>query len=59
MQKLSKRNTYTPLNTSQVQCNCDSLLNNPSRVVDSVMNLKTLDNNSDVNLLGNRSETKC
>lgn len=48
MQKLERRNTYTPLNTSQVQCNCDSGLNKEETL--SVQNLKTLSNNPDVNL---------
>lgn len=53
MQKLGRRNTYTPLNTSQVQCNCDSELNmektlNP-KLEPSVQDLKTFSNNGEVN----------
>ncbi|MBF0228287.1 MAG: hypothetical protein HQK63_07395 [Desulfamplus sp.] len=48
MQKLLERDTYTPLNASQVQCNCDSVLNKEDTL--SVQNLKTFDNNPDVNL---------
>ena len=56
MQKLSKRNTYTPTNASQVCSNCDSLLNNSQRVVNSVTSLKTLDNNSEVNLYSGKNK---
>ena len=59
MQKLYKRNTYTPPNTAQVRCNCDSLLNSSLGVMDSVTSLKTLYNNSDEQLLGNRRNTLC
>ena len=48
MQKLSKRNTCTPQNASQVLSNCDYALNN-SKGRNSEYNLKTFDNNSDVN----------
>ncbi|NOR60389.1 MAG: hypothetical protein GQ469_07150 [Methanosarcinales archaeon] len=50
MQKLEKRNTYTPLNTVPVQCNCDPLLNNPLGVLDSVMDSKTFSNISEEHL---------
>jgi len=47
MQKLERRNTYTPLDASQVQCNCDYALNKDFHP--SVHSLKTLSNNPDVN----------
>ncbi len=47
MKKLSKRNTYTPTNASQVGCNCDRILNREDTL--SVSGLKTLDNRSEVN----------
>lgn len=47
MKKLSKRNTYTPTNASQVGCNCDRILNREDTL--SVSDLKTLDNRSEVN----------
>jgi N6-L-threonylcarbamoyladenine synthase len=48
MQQLSKRNTYTPPDTSHVGSNCDHILNIP---VDreSEYDLKTFDNTSEVN----------
>ena len=49
MQKLSKRNTYTPTNIPHVRSNCDLGLNN-SEGRNSVLSLKTLDNNSDAAL---------
>lgn len=52
MQKLSKRNTYTPWNTPQVPCNCDLILNREETL--SVLSSKTLDNNSDVDQLVDR-----
>jgi hypothetical protein len=48
MQKLERRDTYTPLDASQVQCNCDYALNKVQNEP-SVHSLKTLSNNSDVN----------
>src|ERR1035437_4425625 len=48
MQKLEKRNTYTPRNASQVSSNCDLLLNKVERL--SVIDLKTFSNNPEVNL---------
>jgi len=48
MQKLSKRNTYTPTNASQVCSNCDLTLNIPMGR-ESVEDLKTFDNNSEEN----------
>jgi len=49
MQKLSKRNTYTPTNAPQVCSNCDSVLNN-SKGRNSVQSLKTFDNSSEEDL---------
>jgi len=49
MQKLSKRNTYTPTNASQVRSNCDLTLNIPMGR-ESVEDLKTFDNSSEENL---------
>ena len=49
MQKLLKRNTYTPTNASQVCSNCDLTLNIPMGR-ESVEDLKTFDNNSEENL---------
>ena len=59
MQKLYGRNTYTPPNTAQVRCNCDSLLNSLLWVMGSVTSLKTSYNNSEEHLLGNRRKTLC
>lgn len=47
MQKLSKRETYTPTDTSLVRGNCDSQLNKDESL--SVESSKTLDNNLEVN----------
>lgn len=47
MQKLDNRNTYTPVSTVPACGNCDSLLNSPVGVLDSVTSLKTLSNNSE------------
>jgi hypothetical protein len=47
LQKLSKRNTCTPTNTSLVRSNCDYELNKDQSL--SVHNLKTFDNNIEVN----------
>lgn len=52
MQKLFKGNTYAPTDAPQVCSNCDSILNREETL--SVLSLKTLDNSSDVDLLGNR-----
>ena len=49
MQKLSKRDTYTPTNASQVCKLCDLTLNIPMGK-ESVEDLKTFDNNSEENL---------
>lgn len=48
MQKLEKRNIYTPTDTSQVRGNCDPLLNREETL--SVAGLKTSSNNPEVNL---------
>jgi len=45
MQKLEERNTYTPLNATQVQCNCDLQLNRDENP--GVVDLKTSSNNPD------------
>lgn len=58
MQKLVRRNTYTPPDTAQVRCNCDSVLKVP-RGKDGVLSLKTLSNNSEEHLLGNRRKLQC
>ena len=55
MQKLDRRNTYTPSNTAQVRCNCDSSLKVP-KGKDGVSNLKTLSNNSEEHLHSGKSE---
>ncbi|MFW6272798.1 MAG: RNA-guided endonuclease IscB [bacterium] len=47
MQKLSKRNTYTPTGASLARCNCDSVLNKDESL--SVQDLKTFDNNPEEN----------
>ena len=46
-QKLSERNTYTSLDASLVQCNCDLVLNKEETL--SVLDLKTPDNSPEVN----------
>ena len=48
MQKLEKRNTYTPTGASQARSNCDSSLNREETL--SVTSLKTSSNNPEVNL---------
>jgi hypothetical protein len=58
MQKLDRRNTYTPPNAAPVRCNCDPSLKVP-RGKDGVASLKTLSNNSEEHLLGNRRNTLC
>ena len=49
MQKLEKRDTYTPLDASQVQGNCDSVIKHGQDIIQVLQNLKTFSNNSDVN----------
>ncbi|NMG83521.1 MAG: HNH endonuclease [Methanosarcinales archaeon] len=60
MQKLDRRNTYTPPNTAPVRCNCDPSLKVP-RGKDGVVSLKTLSNNSEEHLLqpagGHKADT--
>ncbi len=48
MQKLETRNTYTPLDASQVQGNCDSVVKHGQNV-QVLQSLKTVSTNSDVN----------
>ncbi len=50
MQKLDRRNTYTPPNAAPVRCNCDPVLKVP-RGKDGVQGSKTLSNNSEEHLL--------
>ena len=54
MKKLSKRNTYTPTDASQVSGNCDRILNKEATL--SVSGLKTLDNRSEVNISEHRKQ---
>ncbi len=54
MKKLSKRNTCTPTDASQVSGNCDRILN--KEVTLSVSGLKTLDNHSEVNQSEHRKQ---
>jgi Restriction endonuclease len=54
MKKLSKRNTCTPTDASQVSGNCDRILN--KEVTLSVSGLKTLDNRSEVNQSEHRKQ---
>ena len=54
MKKLSKRNTYTPTDASQVGCNCDRILNRVETL--SVYDSKTLDNRSEVNQSEHRKQ---
>jgi len=54
MQKLDRRNTYTPLSAAPAQCNCDSSLKVP-RGKDGVASLKTLSNNSEERLHSGKS----
>ncbi len=60
MQTLEKRNTYTPTNAPQVRCNCDPSLNRGEAVEEtlSVLSLKAVSNNSDVDQLPIRKEKK-
>lgn len=58
MKKLSKRNTYTPTDASQVGCNCDRILNR-EEILSLISDSKTLDNRSEVNQSEHRKqETK-
>ena len=59
MQKLKERpSKNTPKNTSLVLGNCDLLLNNSKEIVNSVIDLKTSFNNSEVNLPQRREGLK-
>ena len=49
MQKLDRRDTYTPTDAPQVRSNCGHALNRDESL--SVHGLKTLSNNPDVDLL--------
>ena len=49
MQKLGRRNTYTPANTSLVCSNCDPVIKHGQKHVQVLQNLKTLSNNSEEN----------
>ncbi len=55
MQKLKERHTNTPMDTPLVRSNCNPLLNSPLGVMDSVANLKTSFNSSEVDLRSGRS----
>ena len=48
MQKLERRNTYTPTDIPHIRSNCDRLLNREETL--SVSGLKTFPNNSDAAL---------
>lgn len=50
MQKLGRRDTYTPRNTPHVPGNCDPVLNSSERARNSVPDLKTQSNSPDVAL---------
>ena len=54
MQKLDRRIIYTPPDTAQVRCNCDSVLKVP-KGKDGVLSLKTLSNNSEEHLHSGKS----
>ena len=56
MQKLERRNTYTPTDASQVRGNCDSAIKHRCLVGEVLQNLKTLSNNSDVNQQSGKTE---
>jgi len=51
MQKLEKRNTYTPTDAPQVHCNCDSVIKHDCGIGQVSQNLKTFSNISDVDKL--------
>ena len=55
MQKLDRRNTYTPTDAPQVRGNCDHALNSPE--TDSVHGSKTSSENPDADLRGNAAWT--
>ena len=56
MQKLERRNTCTPMDAPQVRSNCDSVVKHDCGVGEVPQNLKTLSNNSDVDLLSGKRE---
>ncbi len=56
MQKLGRRNTYTPTNIPHVCSNCDLLLNGEE--TPCVAGLKTFSNNSDAALTGLRGSSR-
>jgi len=58
MQKLDRRNTYTPWNAALVPCNCDPVLKAP-RGKSGVQGLKTFPNNSEEHLLVGRLQDGC
>jgi len=51
MQKLEGRDTYTPTDAPQVRSHCDSVIKHDCEVGEVLQDLKTLSNNSDVDLL--------
>ncbi len=55
MQTLEQRQYNTPLNASQVQCNCDQVLNNVE--THSVSDIKTCSILSEVNQLRKETQT--
>lgn len=48
MQKLERRDTYTPMDAPQVHSNCDSVIKYDCEVGQVLQDLKTLSNNSEV-----------
>lgn len=50
MQKLDRRDTYTPTGAPQARCNCDSVIKHGRETDQVLQSLKTLPNNSDVDL---------
>lgn len=55
MQKLERRNTYTPTNAPQVRSNCDSVIKHGQNV-QVLQSLKTLSNSSDVDQPSGKTE---
>ena len=55
MQKLDRRDTYTPTDASQIRGSCDHALNRDRSL--SVHGLETPSNNPDVDLRGNAVRT--
>jgi len=56
MQKLERRNTYTPRGAPQASGNCGTVIKQGSAVGPVLQNLKTRSNNSDVDLLSGKRE---